>query len=380
MSVFDLAAFRALPLPDEQEIMAGWQGDVARPVVSIICTTFNHQAYLDDAIRGFLLQKTGFPFEVVIHDDASTDATQTIIQGYAARYPHLIRPVLQFENQFSKGRKPIPLAATYARGEYLAICEGDDFWGEQHKLAVQHAALQAHPECNLCFHPAWHGGSYTAPDLFERVRNDNLFYPVCTCVMPASVIIAGAGNFIPTASIIMKKSVMDTLPDWFYTCPVGDYFFQSLGVTPAGAVFLPQPMCCYRVEAQGSWSLDQKLMHDRKVQHWVRMRPSIAEMGMYLGKAWQSDIRFMQRNADEFLLGDTNIPVSVRVQAYDDYARSTPSLAIRLLMAMRRVPGALGLLALLPYKARIARLLYLGRIKLMKDIGCAMKPPAGNSA
>lgn len=377
---FDLTDFRARPLPDEQTIMSGWQGDVARPVVSVICTTFNHQSYLDDTIRGFLLQKTGFPFEIVIHDDASTDVTQTIIKGYAARYPNLIRPVLQTENQFSQGKKPMPLAASHARGEYLALCEGDDFWVDQGKLTSQHAALVAHPDCKLCFHPAWHGGAHTAPDVFERVRNDNLFYPSCACVLPAGMIIAGAGNFIPTASIFLKKSVMDTLPDWFGACPVGDYFIQSLGAVPAGAVFLPAPMCCYRVDAAGSWSQDHKAMHDKKVRHWARMRPSIAAMGKYLGKPWQPDIRFVQRNADEFLLGDRDIPVQVRVQAYQDYARATPGLVIHLMMALRHVPGVLKLLVLLPYKARIARLCYLGRIKLIKDIGCAMKPPVGKSA
>lgn len=380
MSVFDLAAFRALPLPDEQEIMAGWQGDVARPVVSVICTTFNHEAYLDDAIRGFLLQKTGFPFEIVIHDDASTDATQTIIRGYAARYPDLIRPVLQPENQFSKGKKPLPLAAPHARGEYLALCEGDDFWVDPHKLASQHAALLAYPECKLCFHPAWHGGSHDAPDVFERVRNDSLFYPSCACVLPAGMIIAGAGNFIPTASIFVRRSVMDNRPEWFDTSPVIDYFLQSLSAVPAGVVFLPAPMGCYRVEAVGSWSYNQKANHEKKVLHWARMRPAIDVMGKYVGQAWQSDIRFVQRNADEFFFGDASTPLDVRVKAFDDYARQTPSLLARFIMAFRRVPGALGLLALLPYKARMARLLYLGRIKLIKDIGCSMKPPAGTSA
>lgn len=94
-------------------------------LVSICCITYNHEDYVAEAIEGFLMQKTDFNFEVLIHDDASTDGTAEIIKKYQKRYHDIIKPVLQIENQYSKGVK---INSTYnyprAKGKYIALCEG----------------------------------------------------------------------------------------------------------------------------------------------------------------------------------------------------------------------------------------------------------------
>ena len=96
-------------------------------MVSIICKTYNHEKYIEEAIKGFIKQKTSFKFEVIIHDDASTDSTADIIRKYEKEYPEIIKPIYQVENLFRSG---IPIDKTYimpkARGKYVAWCEGDD--------------------------------------------------------------------------------------------------------------------------------------------------------------------------------------------------------------------------------------------------------------
>ncbi len=123
------------------------------PLVSICCITYNHESYIRDAIEGFLMQKTTFPFEIIIHDDASTDDTAKIIQEYANQYPELFVTILQKENQWSKGIRPSP---TYvwprARGKYIALCEGDDYWTDPYKLQKQVDFMKENPDCSLCFH------------------------------------------------------------------------------------------------------------------------------------------------------------------------------------------------------------------------------------
>src|SRR5690606_34510298 len=98
-------------------------------LVSISCLTFNHEKYIRRCLEGFIRQKTEFPFEVLIHDDASTDKTSDIIKEYEVDFPHLLKPIYQTENQYSKG---ISISSTYnfprARGRYIAMCEGDDYW------------------------------------------------------------------------------------------------------------------------------------------------------------------------------------------------------------------------------------------------------------
>ena len=123
--------------------------------VSIICNTYNHENYIRDAIESFLMQKTNFKFEVLIHDDASTDKTPEIIREYETKYPEIIKPVYQKENQYSQG---IRYASLYqyprVKGKYIAFCEGDDYWTDSYKLQKQYDALEKNPQVDICAHTA----------------------------------------------------------------------------------------------------------------------------------------------------------------------------------------------------------------------------------
>ena len=124
-----------------------------RPLVSICCITYNHEPYIRDCLEGFVMQRTNFPFEVLIHDDASTDRTADIIREYEAKYPDIIKPIYQTENQYSRGKSIWgEFQFPFARGKYIALCEGDDFWTDPRKLQIQYDYMEAHPECSLCFH------------------------------------------------------------------------------------------------------------------------------------------------------------------------------------------------------------------------------------
>ena len=125
------------------------------PQLSICCITYNHAKFIRQALDGFVMQKTNFPFEVLIHDDASTDGTADIIREYEAKYPDIIKPIYQTENQWSKGVL-ISKTCNYPRvqGEYVAMCEGDDYWTDPLKLQKQVDFLDSHPDFMGCFHPA----------------------------------------------------------------------------------------------------------------------------------------------------------------------------------------------------------------------------------
>lgn len=119
-----------------------------KPLVSICCITFNHAPYLKECLDGFVMQQTNFKYEVIIHDDASTDGTQEIIKEYTQKYPDIFKPILQTENQYSKGVKRILATFCYpkAKGKYIALCEGDDYWTDPLKLQKQVDFLEAHPD------------------------------------------------------------------------------------------------------------------------------------------------------------------------------------------------------------------------------------------
>lgn len=116
-------------------------------LVSIICHTYNQENYIKDTIDGFLMQKTNFLYEIIIHDDASTDCTKKIIESYVSKFPEKFVPVYQAENQFSK-KKDILANFTYpkAKGKYIAVCEGDDYWTDEYKLQKQVDFLENNPD------------------------------------------------------------------------------------------------------------------------------------------------------------------------------------------------------------------------------------------
>lgn len=122
-----------------------------KPMVSICCITYNHEPYIRDCLEGFLMQKTNFPFEVLIHDDASTDHTADIIREYEAKYPDIIKPICQTENQWSKGRGPLrDFLLPMVSGKYIALCEGDDYWVDPRKLQKQFDFMECHPGYSVC--------------------------------------------------------------------------------------------------------------------------------------------------------------------------------------------------------------------------------------
>ena len=125
------------------------------PLLAIKCTTYNHELYVCQCLDGFIMQKTNFPFIAIVHDDASTDNTAEIIRKYAEKYPDIIKPIYENENQYSKRDGSIERIMNNAIPDsvkYIAICEGDDYWIDPNKLQKQVDFLESHPECSMCFH------------------------------------------------------------------------------------------------------------------------------------------------------------------------------------------------------------------------------------
>ena len=128
-------------------------------MVSIRCTAYNHEPYIRQCLEGFVMQKTNFRFEAIVHDDASTDGTADIIRAYAEKYPDIIKPILETENQYSKHDGSLRrIMDAHTHGKYIAYCEGDDYWIDPLKLQKQVDWLEEHDDyvmshsnC-LCFH------------------------------------------------------------------------------------------------------------------------------------------------------------------------------------------------------------------------------------
>lgn len=253
-------------LRTEDDIVSSWKDPFAQPVVSICCITYNHESYIEDALEGFLMQETEFPFEILIHDDASTDSTANIIRKYEKKYPRLIKPIYQTENQYSKGKK-MNRAFNFprAKGEYVAMCEGDDYWIEPKKIQDQVREMRKCPDINISFHPAYQ------VDVHELKKNIKFSdYGGIMKVFTVKEVISGGGGFMPTASIVFKRKIIEKkdINRWFEKSHVGDFVIQVFSSLEKGALFIPTINSIYRQNILGSWSSSHrsstKLIKTRK--------------------------------------------------------------------------------------------------------------------
>ncbi len=218
--------------------------------VSVICNTYNHEKYIRKALESFVMQKTEFAFEVLVHDDASKDKTAEIIREFEQKYPDIIKPIYQKENQYSKGVQ-ISLVHQYPRskGKYVAFCEGDDFWTDETKLQRQFDYMEAHSDCALVSCKAikvTENGDY----LDEYINYD---FEKTKGILYFGDIIRQHGA-ISTASMFFRRSFYKENIDFLKSIKSFDYIVKTLLASTGYVYVLAQTMCAYRVAAMGSWT------------------------------------------------------------------------------------------------------------------------------
>lgn len=235
-------------------------------MVSICCLVYNHAPYLRQCLDGFVMQKTTFPIEILVHDDASTDGSADIIREYTAKYPHLFKPIYQAENQYSKGTA---MSATYqfprVKGKYIAMCEGDDYWTDPYKLQKQVDFMESHSEYVLCFH------SVKVWKQQESVLTDDFL----TKDVPATTtyIDLVKGNYIHTPSVVFRcnEEVFAAFKS-MGSLGVGDYPLWMLNSQYGKIYKFAEPMGVYRA-GSGIWYGKQGINH---TMDWMLMLSKLA--------------------------------------------------------------------------------------------------------
>lgn len=234
------------------------------PLVSVCCTAYNHERFIRQCLDGFVTQKTSFSFEVIVHDDASTDGTQDIIREFAARYPDIIKPIYQTENQYSKGVR-INLTYIFPRikGKYVAICEGDDYWTDPYKLQKQVDFLESHPGCVMCSHLF---DVYNERNKQLQKNDDSSFtgksYDLDT-------LINGEWYFQPL-TVLFRFDAYDREHFASYGLSMDVILYYELLRRGGKGYCLPDVMAVYRIHDGGVWSL-KSLDKQRAMEFQARL-------------------------------------------------------------------------------------------------------------
>ena len=213
--------------------------------VSVSVITYNHEKYIAKCLDSILSQKTNFQFEILIHDDASTDGTVDIIKEYEKKYPDIVKPIYEKENQYSKHVKRISYLYNYKRaeGKYIAQCEGDDFWCDDRKLQIQYDYMEQHPNISMHMHTS---------KIVDIDGNDVGGYLGKAGVSFIASFENNLMDFFPTASKFFRKEIFDNVPDYYFIGDAGDFPGMVLTLSYGEAFYSGEVMAAYRIDVPGS--------------------------------------------------------------------------------------------------------------------------------
>lgn len=216
-------------------------------LVSIRCLVYNHEPFLRQCLDGFVMQKTNFRFEAIVHDDASTDGSAAIIREYAEKYPDIIKPIYETENRYSKHDGSLGRIINAAcRGKYIAMCEGDDYWIDPLKLQKQVDILEHHKNVYLVY------TGFDTVDESSNLINRPLYDDFMKKSKSGDIFRALLhGNFILTLTICYRKEV---LVQYEKNNVKLDYSLFLQAASMGDVVYLPSKSGCYRLNRKGAMS------------------------------------------------------------------------------------------------------------------------------
>lgn len=220
-------------------------------MVSVCCITYNQADYIEKAINSFLRQKTTFSYEILIHDDASTDGTDKKVKKYVELYPGKITAVFQKENQHSKG---VRIISTFlypiVKGKYIALCEGDDFWTDEYKLQKQFEYMESHSDCSLCLHSSVEVKADNEVVLAKNILTKKI------ALFDIKDALSGIGRKVATNSFFCRTEYAKEMPEWKKIAPCGDYVLPIICAKHGNIAYLPQIMSAHRAFAKNSMTVD----------------------------------------------------------------------------------------------------------------------------
>lgn len=216
-------------------------------LVTIRCCAYNHERFIRQCLEGFVMQKTDFRFEAIVHDDASTDNTAAIIREYAEKYPDIIKPIYETENQYSKHDGSLTrIMNAHTRGKYIAMCEGDDYWTDPYKIQKQVDFLESHPDYVMCssrFDKYWQESGVLEEDPDKDFEGAD--YDLQNLI--------GGKWLTQTLTVMYRRSALDLKHYARYGMSLDMILFYELLKHGKGYCF-PEVMGVYRYHEGGVWS------------------------------------------------------------------------------------------------------------------------------
>ncbi len=306
------------------------------PIVSIQCLVYNHEPFLRQCLDGFVMQQTTFPFEAIVHDDASTDGSAAIIREYAEKYPDIIKPIYETENQYHKHDGSLARvinAAIHPQSKYIAYCEGDDYWTDPNKLQMQVDIMENNPEIGIV---------HTAVDKYDQKHqrisirnfgnpmnsfdvemhhNECLTLTVCF----RKELYLSYRRFYAENNLIERGWKMGDYPMWLYAC----YYSKPY--------YIPKSTGVYR-------ELEHSASHNPDINKQIEFELSAFDIRMFFAEHFHredliNDIKRKMVSQLQWILLPSDQKVDIDImQVYKKYGLPiTPKLMIKHVMLSNRL-------------------------------------------
>lgn len=221
----------------------------SKKTVQIACTTFNHQDYIRSALDGFLSQKTDFTFEAIVNDDCSTDGTTAIVKSYEKQSSGTVRGLFHDTNQWSQGIHPwFDTIFPSLDCEFIALCDGDDYWVDPEKLQIQINYMRENPSCGLCHHKVEIHNTASNAITYNTIRGEGKLAALAE------------GNFIFTSSVLLRTAAIDLemLQRLSKQVPLSDYMLFLSIARKWDIGYIDKVMSVYRLNSNGVWGLTSR--------------------------------------------------------------------------------------------------------------------------
>lgn len=300
------------------------------PLVSVRMITYNHEKFIVQAIEGVLMQKTSFPFELIIGEDCSTDRTREIVVDYANRYPEIIKPILHEKNVGMKANGRATREAS--TGKYVALCEGDDYWIDPLKLQKQVDFMESHPDFNMCCHAV----------LRVNVKGRDLKKPIIPYredrVVPTEDIIVAGGGFVGTNSILYRKEFMDNPPEFYRISPVGDAALLLNLAIQGKVYYFADIMSAYRKGVSVSWSNQIGKSREKQIRHYEKMIEMRNIFNEYTDHKYSDSVDIIQMKNEATVLTLKGEYYKLKQDRYADHIKALGRFYITKAMLRAKFP------------------------------------------
>lgn len=255
--------------------------------VSVCCITYNHEKYIRKCLESIISQETSFDFEIVIHDDASSDFTVEIIKEYKQRFGDKIKLYTEKENQYSKGKKALAdMTFKYASGKYIALCEGDDFWCDNTKLQRQYDAMERN-NASWCVHSVQCVQENSDPiqDLVIPKSAEEIGQKYENIYGADKILKMFINDGFQMSSYFINRYILreyyDNTPEFVRISPTEDEALVRFLAVKGDTIFLNTTMSCYRMNSVGSWTTTSIKSDEKMANQFANLQAMLKAFDLF---------------------------------------------------------------------------------------------------